>query len=171
MCRLFALRWTLSFLPPSLPSSLPSFLPHMEIPRLGIKLELQLPAYITATATLYLSCICNLRPGLWWHRILNPLSEARNQNNVLKDTHGVLNPLGHNGNAKVNFLLKGFSVEWYCCVFWQLLWTRRVTQTPPVSVTSAWGGDDRAAHTAWLGGCKTAPSMNTTNTIAITNKV
>ena len=28
---------------------------HMEVPRLGVKLELQLPAYATATATLDLS--------------------------------------------------------------------------------------------------------------------
>ena len=45
----------------SLPPSLPSFLffcflgphsQHMEVPRLGVELELQLPAYTTATATL-----------------------------------------------------------------------------------------------------------------------
>ena len=34
---------------------------HMEVPRLGVKSELQLPAYATATATSDPSCICNLR--------------------------------------------------------------------------------------------------------------
>ena len=33
----------------------------MEFPRLGVKLELWLLAYTTATATLDLSCTCNLR--------------------------------------------------------------------------------------------------------------
>ena len=33
---------------------------HMEVPRLGVTLELQLPAYTTATATSDLSCICDL---------------------------------------------------------------------------------------------------------------
>ena len=32
----------------------------MEIPRLGVKLKLQLPAYTTATATPDPSCICDL---------------------------------------------------------------------------------------------------------------
>jgi len=33
---------------------------HMEVARLGVKLELQLPAYIRVTATWDPSCICNL---------------------------------------------------------------------------------------------------------------
>ena len=33
---------------------------HMEVPRLGVKSELQLLAYTTATATPDLSCTCNL---------------------------------------------------------------------------------------------------------------
>ena len=41
---------------------------HMEVPRVGVELELYLPAYITA------------------HRILNPLSEARDQTCILVDT-------------------------------------------------------------------------------------
>ena len=32
---------------------------HMEVPRLGVELELQLPAYTTATATRDLSLICD----------------------------------------------------------------------------------------------------------------
>ena len=49
---------------------------HMEVSRLGVESELQLPAYITTTAT--------WDPRLWptpqlmaTHGILNPLSEAR----------------------------------------------------------------------------------------------
>ena len=48
---------------------------HMEIPRLGIQSELQLPAYTTVTATWDLSCVCSLHCSLWQHRILNPVSE------------------------------------------------------------------------------------------------
>ena len=52
---------------------------HMEFPRIGVKSELQLPAYTTATATPYLSCVCKLHHSSRQHRILNPLSEARDQ--------------------------------------------------------------------------------------------
>ena len=51
----------------------------MEIPRLRVESELQLPAYTIATATADLSHICNLPHSSQQHRILNPLSEARDQ--------------------------------------------------------------------------------------------
>ena len=50
-----------------------------EVPRLGVQLELQLPAYITTTATPDLSCVFDLCHSSCKHRILNPLSEARDQ--------------------------------------------------------------------------------------------
>ena len=59
---------------------------HMEVPRLKIKSELQLPAYITATATLDLSCIRDLCCKLQQPQILNPLNEARDQTFILMDT-------------------------------------------------------------------------------------
>ena len=43
---------------------------HMEVPWLGVKSELQLPAYTIATA------IPDLSHSLWQHLTLNPLSEA-----------------------------------------------------------------------------------------------
>ena len=49
---------------------------HIEVPGLGIKSELQLLSYATATAILDLSCICNLCCGLRQRWILNPLREA-----------------------------------------------------------------------------------------------
>ena len=58
---------------------------HMEVPRLGVESELQLPVYTTATATWGLSRICSLRHGSWQHRILNWLSEARDWNCILMD--------------------------------------------------------------------------------------
>ena len=58
----------------------------MEIPKLGVKPELQLPAYTTATAMPDPSHICNLGSSLWQHQILNPLSEARDQTCILTET-------------------------------------------------------------------------------------
>ena len=69
----------LSFLPSLLPSFFSSFL--TEVPRLGVKWELQLPA-----TTLDPSCICNLCLGFQQCQILNQLSDARNQTLILKDT-------------------------------------------------------------------------------------
>ena len=54
--------------------------PHvqrMEVPRLGIKSELQLLAYTTATAMQDPSCICDLHHSSWQCHILNPLSKPR----------------------------------------------------------------------------------------------
>ena len=59
---------------------------HMEVPRLGVESELQLPAYTTAIATPHLSCLCDLHRSSWPRWILNPLSEARDRNCVLMDT-------------------------------------------------------------------------------------
>ena len=50
---------------------------HMEVPRLGVQLELQMPAYTTATATWDPSCVCDLHHSSPQRWILNPLSKAR----------------------------------------------------------------------------------------------
>ena len=50
---------------------------HMEVPRLGVKQELQLPVYTKATATLDLSCVFNLYHSSRQCQILSPLSRAR----------------------------------------------------------------------------------------------
>ena len=53
---------------------------HTEIPGLGVKSELQLPAYTTGIATLDVSHICNL------YQIFNPMSEAKDQTCILTET-------------------------------------------------------------------------------------
>ena len=58
---------------------------HMEIPRLGVESELQLPAHSTATAMWDPSCICNLHYSSRQHQILNPRSEARDRTCILMD--------------------------------------------------------------------------------------
>ena len=72
-------------------------LQHMEVPRLGVKSELQLPADTTATAVLDLSRVCDPHHSSQQHRILNPLSEARDRTLTPVDTSGVRNPLPQQG--------------------------------------------------------------------------
>ena len=50
-----------------------------EVPRLGVKLELQLLAYLTATAMPDPSCFCDLHHSSWQCRILMPLNKARDR--------------------------------------------------------------------------------------------
>ena len=74
---------------------------HMEVPRLGVKSELQLQAYSTATATWDPSTICDLHQSLCQRQILNPLSEARDQTCILMNTSPkAINPLSHNRNSQ-----------------------------------------------------------------------
>ena len=59
---------------------------HMEVPSLGVKSELRLPAYATATAMPDPSRVFDLHHTLHQHRILNSLSKARDRTHVLMDT-------------------------------------------------------------------------------------
>ena len=61
---------------------------HVEVPRLGVESEMQLPAYATATARPDQRCVCDLHHSLLQCQILNPLSEVR-------DTSQVCHPLSH----------------------------------------------------------------------------
>ena len=57
----------------------------MEVPRLEVKSELQLPAYPKATATPDPSHSCELHHSSLQCQILNPLSKARDQTRILTD--------------------------------------------------------------------------------------
>ena len=59
---------------------------YMEVPRLGVESELQLPGYAMATATPGLSQIFDLHQSSWQCQILKPLSEARDPTCILMDT-------------------------------------------------------------------------------------
>ena len=57
--------------------------------QLGAELELQLPAYATATATWDSSLVCSLYHSSWQCWILNPLSKASDWTHILMDTSRV----------------------------------------------------------------------------------
>ena len=61
----------------------------IEVPRPGVKLELQLPAYITGTAMWDQSSICNLHHSSWQCWILNSQRKARDRTRILMDTSRV----------------------------------------------------------------------------------
>ena len=52
---------------------------QVEVPRLGVKTELRLPAYARAIAMRDQSHICDLYHSSWQHQILNPLNKARDR--------------------------------------------------------------------------------------------
>ena len=72
---------------------------HMEVPMLGVELELQLAAYATTTATTDLSHVCDLHCSSRQCRILNPLNEAKDQTCIIMDTSWILSLLSHNRNS------------------------------------------------------------------------
>ena len=72
----------------------------MEVIRLRVESELQLPAYTIATAMQDLSRVCNLHHGSRQHRILNPLSEARDRTCVFMDPSRVCLLLSHNRKSQ-----------------------------------------------------------------------
>ena len=81
---------------------------HMEVPRLGVKLKLQLPAFTMAIRNL--SCICDLHHSSWQHCIPDPLSEARDQTCVLMDTSQICFRYTTVGTP-VSHILKLFSCD------------------------------------------------------------
>ena len=58
---------------------------HMEFPRLGVKLELQVLVYTTATAVPDLSYICDIQHSSQIRQTINPLNKARYWAHVLMD--------------------------------------------------------------------------------------
>ena len=84
----------------------------MEIPRLGVKSELQLPAYTTATVMPDPSRICDLHHSSRQCRILNPLSGPRDQTCNLLETSWVVNPLSHSENSRAHIFQGGFFLLW-----------------------------------------------------------
>ena len=85
---------------------------HVEIPRLRVKLELQLQAYTPVTAMQDLSCACNLHCSSRQHQILNPLSEARDWTCILMDTRWVHFHWDMTGDSAFKSMLFSFRLKW-----------------------------------------------------------
>ena len=82
---------------------------YMEVPRLEVEWELQLPAYATAIATQDPSLVCDLTTIQGNARFLNPLSEAWDRNPQPHGSQLDQFPLHHDGNSsQVLLLLKLF---------------------------------------------------------------
>ena len=75
----------------------------------GVKSELQLPAYTTATATPDPSLICHLHHSSWQRQILNPLSEARDQTRNLMVPSQIHFRCAMMGTPPLSFLILSFS--------------------------------------------------------------
>ena len=88
---------------------------HMEVPRLEVKSELQLPAYTTARDTPDSSHVCDLQHSSWQHRILNPQSEAGGHTRMLTEAVSDSEPQQE--------LLKG-DLDEVCCRMQMALWAR-----------------------------------------------
>ena len=58
----------------------------MEVPRLRVESELQLPACTTVIAVQDLSSICDLYHSSWQCRIPHPLNESRDRTRIFMDT-------------------------------------------------------------------------------------
>ena len=94
----------------------------MEVPRLGVKSELQVPAYATATAILDLSRVCNLHHSSWqgWW-ILNPLSEAKDQICILMNASQIRFYWAMTGTPIRKFLALVFcSVDRFTCAIFYI---------------------------------------------------
>uniref|UniRef100_A0A8D0JVQ3 Uncharacterized protein n=1 Tax=Sus scrofa TaxID=9823 RepID=A0A8D0JVQ3_PIG len=104
---------------------------HMEVPRLGVKLELQLLAYTTPTATRDPSRVRDPHHSSRQHWILNALSEARDRTRLLMDASGVRNLLSHRRNSPHSSSLDTAS--------WSLLLSYFGKRHPsPPLLTSTW---------------------------------
>ena len=84
---------------------------YMEVPKLGVKLELQVPAYATATAMQDQSQVCNLYHSSWQCWILNPLIETRDWIHILMNPSQVCYHWAMMGTPK-EFLF------WLVCSLW-----------------------------------------------------
>ena len=93
------------------------YLRHMEVPSLGVELELQLLAYTTATATPDLSRICDLHCSLQQCQMLNPLSKAGIEPASSQILCWVLNPLWRKRNSSFSFLKEALWSEKYTLSF------------------------------------------------------
>ena len=78
----------------------------MEVPRLGVKSGLQLPAYTTVTAMRDPNCVYHLDHSSRQHWIPNPLSKGRDWTHILMDTSGIRFHCATTGTPSMRFLIE-----------------------------------------------------------------
>ena len=86
-------------------------LQHMEVPRLEVVSELQLPAHATVTATRDPSRVCDLHHSARQCWILNPLSEVRDQTCIHMDASQIHFCWSTTGTPLQSFWNSSFYVE------------------------------------------------------------
>ena len=94
----------------------------MEVPRLGGKSKLQLPAYTTATAVWDPSHVCDLHCSSWKRWIFNPLSEARDLTHILMDTSWICFCCTTTGTQKNFICLGSRKYSMYLRIWTPLIW-------------------------------------------------
>ena len=103
----------------------------MEVARLGVQSELQLPAYTTATAAGDPSHVCDLHHSSRRCQIPDPLSEARDQTHILMDTRRIRFRCATTGTPQISFIfyLMSFSlpgtIAFSCRVSFSASWLQR----------------------------------------------
>ena len=90
---------------------------HMEVPRLGVESELQLPAYATATTTPDSSHIGNLHHSSRRCQILNPLREAKDQTCIPVDIRLVHYCWATTGMGTFFLVFKQGTFLWHTALF------------------------------------------------------
>ena len=100
--------------------------------RLGVESDLQLPAYTTATATPDPSSIFDLHHSSQQHRILNPLSKARDWTRVLMDTGWVHYHWAPTGTPKHPFLILSWKARRICIKWNNWFWCTQASSSGSV---------------------------------------
>ena len=91
---------------------------HMEVFRLGVKPELLLPVYTTATAAPDPSHTCDLQHSSQQHWIANPLSKTRDWTFILMDTSWAHLLLSQDRNSENERFLK--EIPGHAIIKWQI---------------------------------------------------
>ena len=117
---------------------------HMEVPRLGVKPELQLPTYTTATATQDLSHTCNLHHSSQQCQIFRTLSRARDQTPIFMDTSWVSQPLSLKGNSQNNEFCNGH----FCAKRWW--WSQRRERSLGTNAFLSWPSLTAVRMACWI---------------------
>ena len=119
----------------------------MEVPGLGIKLELQLPVYATAIVIPDLSWVCDLCYSSQQCQILNPPSKIRDQTRILMDTSQAFNLLSHNGNSLGFFFF--FLLMFICLIGYLFLFRLCGWWDHEKGWSSTWANHVKQKHIMW----------------------